>query len=60
MPGATERFLREVQMAACNRHAGTELAERPTLFLEFHGTATEVAEQAARAAEIASANGGAP
>lgn len=55
---ARMEFLDEVQIAACNRYGGSTMSERPTLFLEFHGTPAGVAEQAALAADIAVANGG--
>ncbi|MCB2054768.1 MAG: FAD-binding protein [Geminicoccaceae bacterium] len=43
---------------AANHFAGLGLAERPTLFLEFHGSAAVVAEQAALVGELARDNGG--
>ncbi len=55
---ARMEFLDEVQVAACNRYGGSSMPERPTLFLEFHGTAGAVSEQAALAAELAAAHGG--
>lgn len=57
-PLARMEFLDEAQVRACNRHSKLGLAELPTLFLEFHGTAASVAEQAERAQEIAASNGG--
>lgn len=58
IPIARVEFLDEVMVGACNRHSQLGLAERPTLFLEFHGSESGVAEQAARAGEIARDNGG--
>ncbi len=57
-PMARMEFLDEVQMRACNKQSGLGLPEAPTLFLEFHGTAASVAEQAERAQEIAAGHGG--
>ena len=53
-------LLDEVQMEAIRRYAGLDHDPRPTLFLEFHGTAERV-EEAVRAADgIASRFGGGP
>ena len=57
-PMARMEFLDEVQIRACNKHSQLSLDELPTLFLEFHGTAASVAEQADRAQEVAAENGG--
>lgn len=43
---------------ACNRHSGLGLAERPTLFMEFHGSATGVAEEMELVRAIGDAHGG--
>src|SRR5690606_15400492 len=51
-------FLDEVQVRACNRYSGLGLAERPTLFIEFHGTQASVAEQFERARQTVIAHGG--
>lgn len=45
VPIARIELVDEVQMQALNRFSGLGLAERPTLFFEFHGTAAGVAEQ---------------
>ena len=54
IPVARIELLDEVQMRACIGFSKLEgLAETPTLFLEFHGSATAVAEQAGQAEQIA-------
>jgi D-lactate dehydrogenase (cytochrome) len=47
-----------VQIRACNAYSHLNLAEQPTLFLEFHGTEAWTAEQVASFAEIARDHGG--
>ena len=47
-------------MRACNAYSHLTLAETPTLFLEFHGTAAATAEQVEAFAAIAAAEGGGP
>lgn len=59
IPVARMELLDEVQMQACIKHSGLELAARPTLFFEFHGTDSGVKEQAERVGEIARELGGA-
>ncbi|HEY6643514.1 FAD-binding oxidoreductase [Povalibacter sp.] len=56
---ARMEFLDEPQVRACNRYSQLTLAEQPTLFLEFHGTADAVSGQTARAEDIAGSHGGA-
>lgn len=51
-------LLDALQVAASNAHSDLELAEQPTLFLEFHGTEAAAREQVEVFAEIASQNGG--
>ncbi|HZF41942.1 MAG TPA: FAD-linked oxidase C-terminal domain-containing protein [Sphingomonadaceae bacterium] len=45
IPIARMELLDEAAIDACNRHSGLGLAARPTLFLEFHGSAASVDEQ---------------
>lgn len=52
-PLARMEFIDEVATRACNAWSGTTLPERPTLFIEFHGTVASVDEQLQRAREIA-------
>ncbi len=58
IPIARIELLDEVQIDAVNRHAELELAVAPTLFLEFHGTPSEVEAQAQAVREIAGTHGG--
>jgi D-lactate dehydrogenase (cytochrome) len=58
VPIARIELLDEVQVRACNRHSGLGLAERPTLFFEFHGSEAGVAEQAELVGELAAEQGG--
>ncbi|MGD9868829.1 MAG: FAD-binding oxidoreductase [Hyphomicrobiales bacterium] len=51
-------LLDEVQIRACNAHSHLGLAEKPTLFLEFHGTVAGAREQVEIFREIAGRNGG--
>lgn len=60
IPVARIELLDELQVKASNAYAKLGLQETPTLFLEFHGTAESVAEQAQRFGEIASSLGGGP
>ncbi len=46
-------FLDELQVRACNRYSKLELAELPTLFLEFQGSEQTVAHDAKRFGDIA-------
>ena len=47
-----------MQIRACNAYSHLPLPETPTLFLEFHGTASGAREQVEAFAEIARAEGG--
>jgi D-lactate dehydrogenase (cytochrome) len=58
IPMARIELLDEVQVRACNLRSALGLPERPTLFLEFHGTEAGVAEQAHDFGEIARDFGG--
>lgn len=58
IPLARAEMLDALTMQAVNRHSRTTFPERPTLFLEFHGTAAAVEEQATLVKDIASSNGG--
>ncbi len=58
VPVARIELLDEVQMDAVNRYSGLDYPAQPTLFYEFHGTRTGVAEQAETAGAIAAENGG--
>jgi len=58
LPVARIELLDEVQVRASNAYSKLELAELPTLFLEFHGTEAGVKEQAERFGEIAAEFGG--
>lgn len=58
VPVARIEFLDDVQVDAVNRRSGLDHPVAPTLFLEFHGSASEVAEQAEEVAALARALGG--
>jgi D-lactate dehydrogenase (cytochrome) len=59
IPVARIELLDDVQMRACIRYSKLEgFAETPTLFFEFHGSETGVAEQAEQMQAIAEEHGG--
>jgi len=58
VPVARIELLDAMQMRACNRYSGLTYDEKPTLFLEFHGTDETVALQSEQFAEIAAECGG--
>jgi D-lactate dehydrogenase (cytochrome) len=59
IPVARIELLDAVQMRACIAWSKlTDLAEAPTLFLEFHGSPAGVAEQIAQVRDLADAFGG--
>ncbi len=53
VPVARIELLDALTIRGFNGYSGYDLAERPTLFLEFHGTEASVAEQAETVGEIA-------
>ena len=58
LPVARIELLDALQVKACNAYSKLGLAEKPTLFVEFHGTAESVKEQSERFGEIARECGG--
>ncbi len=58
IPVARIEFLDEVMVQAVNQFTDLNLVERPTLFLEFHGSTATVHECAQMAGEITHAWGG--
>jgi D-lactate dehydrogenase (cytochrome) len=58
VPIARIELLDDVQMDAVNRYSGLAHPVRDTLFLEFHGSASSVREDAALVQQIASEHGG--
>ncbi|MDQ0454835.1 FAD-binding oxidoreductase [Rhizobium paknamense] len=53
IPVARIELLDAMQVRACNAYSNLTLPEKPTLFLEFHGTEQTVAMQSEQFAEIA-------
>ncbi len=58
IPVARVELLDDVHIKAVNNYSNLELAEKPTLFVEFHGTRAGVREQAELFGTIARDNGG--
>lgn len=58
IPVARIELLDETQMKACNAYSGLTYEEKPTLFLEFHGTEETVRLQSEQFAMIAEECGG--
>lgn len=58
VPVARMEFVDALSIRAVNEYSNYAMPEKPTLFLEFHGTESGVAEQSETVREIASGNGG--
>ena len=58
VPLARAELLDALSIQAINAHSHTELAEQPTLFLEFCGSKVQVAEQATTVKDILAEHGG--
>ncbi|WP_417669884.1 FAD-binding oxidoreductase [Roseibium sp.] len=58
LPVARIEFLDPLQVKACNIYSKLDMAEEPTLLLEFHGSEAGVKEQAEMFGSIASEYGG--
>ena len=58
IPLARIELLDAAQIEACNAYSSLDLPVKPTLFLEYHGSADAVAEQSLLFGEIAEMNGG--
>ena len=56
IPIARVEFLDKVCMKMCNAYSKTDYEENPTLFLEFHGSASSVEEQIKLVKDIALEN----
>jgi D-lactate dehydrogenase (cytochrome) len=60
IPVARIELMDDIQVRACNAYSRLDLPETPLLFLEFHGSAAGVREQAACFNEIAAEFDGGP
>jgi D-lactate dehydrogenase (cytochrome) len=58
LPLARIELLDEVQVRACNAYSKLTLPEKPTLFLEFHGSEAGTREQVEILSDIAQGEGG--
>ncbi|SIQ55161.1 (R,R)-butanediol dehydrogenase / meso-butanediol dehydrogenase / diacetyl reductase/D-lactate dehydrogenase (cytochrome) [Rhizobium sp. RU35A] len=58
IPVARIELLDEMQMRACNAYSGLSYDEKPTLFVEFHGTEDTVPMQSEQFSMIAAECGG--
>ncbi|PTW47177.1 FAD-binding oxidoreductase [Rhodovulum kholense] len=58
IPMARIEFVDAATAAAFNSYAGAEMPEKPHLMIEFHGSASAVAEQAESFGQIVADNGG--
>ncbi|MBY8977002.1 FAD-binding protein [Rhodobacteraceae bacterium NNCM2] len=58
VPVARIELLDAVSIRALNAYSDFDMAESPTLFIEFHGTEQGVAEQAETLGELCTENGG--
>ncbi|MHA1549606.1 MAG: FAD-binding oxidoreductase [Alphaproteobacteria bacterium] len=58
IPVARIELLDGLMVQACNAHSKLDLAEKPTLFVEFHGSHTGVREQSELFGEICQHYGG--
>ncbi len=58
IPVARIELLDDVQIKACNAYSNLSYPEKPTLFLEFHGTEDTIRIESEQFAEIASECGG--
>lgn len=59
IPIARMELLDPVQMRACRLYSGSNYAELPTLFVEFHGAPASVTEQVEQVEEVVASFGGA-
>lgn len=57
IPVARCELLDEAQIAACNAYSKLDLPPKPTLFLEFHGSRSDVVAQTEAFRDIAESNG---
>lgn len=57
IPFARVELLDEMQVRVCNKYCKTSMPEKPTLFVEFHGSQSAVKEQSEFFGEIAGDTG---